>query len=355
MAMKVYYIGNRYDGCYYVRCYLPLLHNGWDGTKTAMWKPIPSPEQMAKGALSADVIVFQRPDDQQRLDMMRLLKQAGKKIVFDNDDTYKPNSGVPTIMTKMEHQIKLDERNKILDTFIKEADLVTTTTEFLADEYRQLNDNVVVLPNMVDPDDWEKPKRNRGKKVRIGLVGSVVSSDFRPIKDTIKKLAERDDVTIVVLGLFTRESVRENAEKLFKEEYEFWNSIADNIEWHEYVAQDEYNDKLNDLKLDMMLIPRDDSYFNRCKSNIKFLEASMLEIPVIAQGFKDGKSPYQDPEDAKHMIVVMDEWESEIEALVSDKKKRREIGKNARKYVLKRYNIQNNAHLWKETYTKNVI
>ena len=43
-----------------------------------------------------------------------------------------------------------------------------------------------------------------------------------------------------------------------------------------------------------MLIPRGENYFNRCKSNIKFLEASMCEIPVIAQSFTTNDSPYDE-------------------------------------------------------------
>ena len=47
--------------------------------------------------------------------------------------------------------------NETIDLFIKEADLVTCSTEFLANEYRKLNPNVVVLPNCVDPFMFDEP------------------------------------------------------------------------------------------------------------------------------------------------------------------------------------------------------
>jgi len=47
-------------------------------------------------------------------------------------------------------------------------------------------------------------------------------------------------------------------------------------------------------KLDMIIIPRSDSMFNRCKSNLKFLENSMLEIPSVCQSFSTGDSPYEE-------------------------------------------------------------
>ena len=46
------------------------------------------------------------------------------------------------------------------------------------------------------------------------------------------------------------------------------------------------------------------------------------------------------------------ELEKEIDRLVSDKALRREMGKKAKDYVLKNYNIQDNAYLWAEAYSK---
>jgi len=44
--MKVYYIGGGYESCYYVRCFLPMVANGWDGDKTSMRKPKITPDKM---------------------------------------------------------------------------------------------------------------------------------------------------------------------------------------------------------------------------------------------------------------------------------------------------------------------
>jgi glycosyltransferase involved in cell wall biosynthesis len=129
-----------------------------------------------------------------------------------------------------------------------------------------------------------------------------------------------------------------------------------NIEWHHAVPLADYMDKLNDLRLDIMLIPREDNYFNRCKSNVKFLEASMCEVPVIAQGFPDGNSPYQGV-DEKQLVIcnTIDEWSVAVNALILDKSRRTEMGKSAKKYVLENYNINNNAELWRKEYVKLLV
>lgn len=355
--MKVYFLTGGYDGCYYVRCLQPLIYNGWWGAKTSMRSAPESIQKQIMGASQADIVVFQRPMQKEMLEAAKILKLKGKKIVYDNDDTYRKDAGLPRQMKGMyEEQIdaKIEEIDGILKEFVSIADLVTTTTEFLADEYRPLNPNTIVLPNMVDPMDWRPPIRNEGEKVRIGLVGSVVNNqDYAPVIDLLKSLEHRDDVTLVCFGLPPKHKSTEMVQSFYQEEYKFWESL--NIEWQPFVEQADYNDTLNKLALDIMLIPRADNYFNRCKSNVKFLEAAMCEIPVIAQGFPDGKSPYEvNPDDAKHMIIIKnpEEWVEMTEALIKDKDLRRSIGKEAREYVIKNYNINETYVLWRDAFRK---
>lgn len=353
--MKVYYINSGYDGCHYVRCLLPMIYNGWWGAKTSLRSPKESTDRMLEGALSADVVVFQRPMQDEMLEAAKLLKQKGKKIVMDNDDTYKSNSGLPKVMANMlERQIdkQISVIDKRLHDFARISDLVTVTTEFLAEEYRPYSSNVIVLPNMVDPADWPKPKRSGSSKVRIGLVGSTtMNDDPKQIVPILRSLGKRDDVQLVMFGIPPVTEANKDILKFFGHEIAFWNTM--NIEWQHAVNMADYFQTLNNLELDIMLIPRADNYFNRCKSNVKFLEASMLEIPVIAQGFADGKSPYQvDKEDADHLLIVNTEedWYIAIDKLVASKSLRRSIGSKAKKYVTRKYNIKKTAHLWAKAY-----
>jgi glycosyltransferase involved in cell wall biosynthesis len=355
--MKVYYIGGGYESCYYVRCLLPLVANGYDGDKTSIRGKRVSPEKMMQGAIDADVIVYHRPMDSKMLESAKLLKLAGKKIVMDNDDTYSKDSGVPLNMFKgLKDSLGtiVASIDKKLKEFAELADLVTVTTEVLAEEYRAYNKNVVVLKNCVDPDDWDEPQRNDDGKIRIGIVGSVASNqDYKSIIPLLDILKDRKDVQLVLFALPQKSKETERAVELYRPEFDFWKQY--NPEWHSFVAHPDYNSKLNDLKLDIMLIPRFDSYFNRAKSNLKFLEASMCEIPVIAQSFSDGLSPYEVNEsDRQYMLLASstDDWIEKTLSLIDNKEKRLEMGKMAHQYVLKEYNIHSNAHLWDNEYRK---
>lgn len=346
-SLKVFFSNSFLTTCYYVRCMVPMREAGWWGDKTSRTSERISPEAQAKAVMDADVVVFHRPNDERSYKIAEKLKAQGKKIVADNDDTYK---GLEYMKLGKVFQ-KIDQG---LDAFVSYADLVTCSTEFLAEEYRKLNKNVVVLPNCIDPEDWpdeDEILRNEGDKIRIGISGSVgLGTDISHIKDVIEELSKRKDVQLVLFALPPKnENTREVVQRLYKEEYAYWESI--DIEWQPFVPIGDYMETLNSLKLDMMLIPRKDDYFNRCKSNIKFLECSMLEIPVIAQGFRDGKSPYQQEGEYMKIVIGNGEWLPEIEAMIRDKNARRKMGKKAREYVLGKYTIADNIHLWEEAYS----
>lgn len=350
--MKIYYIANHLDGCYYARCLVPMIANGWRGDLMSIGGTRRPMSESVRESLAADVVVFQRPDEFVRLEAAKMLKESGKLLVFENDDTYKVDDC-------MKFGEVFKSKNQALDEFIKISDLVTTTTEYLANEYRQLNDNVVVLPNVIDEDDWDEPERNDGDKVRVGIVGSVASNgDSDGIEEALRMLNKRGDVQLVLFGLPRKSENTRKVCKIYEKEFEFWEKF--DYEWQPFVEMEDYFDTLNELRLDIMLAPRKEIYFNKCKSNIKYLESSMLEIPMIAQGFSDGNSPYDfdlgkknNPNGDLGVLIKDDnDWYKEIIRLVENKGLRRRIGKNAKEYVLKNYNIKDKGHLWVDAYKK---
>jgi len=351
---KVYYVSSGNMGCYIVRCLLPLVANGWDGDTVSINFHAKTPEDKMRAANDANIIVFHRPESADKLELIRLLKKKGKKIVIDNDDTYKDHESVKLneYFTKERVARGLAKVNSIYDAAVIEADLVTCTTEVLAEEYRKLNPNVVVLPNCVDPFYFDEPLRNESDVIRIGITGSVITStDLDVVAPIIRHYEHDKRVRIVCFGLPPNRLDNPKVASVYKDEYKFMDSV--DVEWHPAVNADRYYEKINSLKLDMMIMPREDNYFNRAKSNLKFLEASMFEIPVIATGFLDGKSPYQaNPEDQKYMKIVMNNegWVEAIEELINDKELRLKMGKEAREYVVENYNIEDKAILWERAY-----
>lgn len=352
--MKVYYINSELQGCYNVRCLYPLQANCWDGDRTTLMENQRTAEDKTRAVMSSDIIVYHRPDRPEKLQHARILKKLGKKIVCDNDDTFKDDGGFKwnEFMDEERYKNGVEKMDKTFEDFMKEADLVTCSTEFLAEEYRKVNPNVVVLKNCIDPFYFpDEIQKNETDKIRIGFTGSVaMTSDLEVLKPIIEHYQNDPRVELIMFSMPSKEAGKMN-EKLYSEEYKYFDSV--NLEWHTFVKAQDYYEKLNDLKLDISIIPRADTYFNRCKSNLKFLENSMLEIPTIAQSFPTNDSPYeQNPKDKDYLLLATDtsSWIEQIEKLINDKELRLEIGKKAKKYVEEEYNIENNAHLWEEAY-----
>lgn len=160
--LKVYMVGGSYMGCWYVRCYLPMIHNGWSGNYLGLDTKSLKPVKLVEREMNnADIIVFHRANTAEHHRIAMILKGMGKKIVFDNDDTYKLDNFHPFVgLDEKGFEENKEKVNNVINNFIINSDLITCSTEYLAEEYRELNKNIIVLPNYVDPLDWEEPLRN---------------------------------------------------------------------------------------------------------------------------------------------------------------------------------------------------
>jgi len=299
-------------------------------------------------AMMADVICFQRPTSDPSLELARLLKLKGKKIIFDNDDSY---SGVPLHRLGNQKKVEIAKKlNKNLNDFIQIADGITTSTEFLAKEYRKINPKVAVLKNCIDPLDEYPCRKNTTDKFRIGIIGSVTTNDdCNHIRDQIQRLHDRDDIKLVILGVKLPDG---KVMPGLQEDYDYWNSLP-NIEWHPNVYVTDYYHAVSELALDLAIVPRKEHYFNQCKSNLKFLDMSLLRIPVLAQGFSDGSSPYQGV-DEEYMGIVLDNdsWYNRIIGIKDDYATYSNLALKAHDYVLENYNIRTYADNWTKEITK---
>jgi len=319
-----------------------------------------------------NIVVLQRRflgPDMKRIEKIRA---SGKKIVVDMDDNLlniPPNNPA--------HRIYTGKLRKDVEKQLREADLITVSTEFLGEQLKKYNKKIAVFPNCVDIDaDWVDKNsfgvemwhksgicrtEAKGRKIRIGWTGSNThEEDLRAINSVMLDLvSEREDVEILYMGgypgaileplikekLITRGldgKYHIPVEKIGKEK-RIW--LVNGIHISEYYA------KLLSLGMHIGVAPLVDNNFNRCKSNVKFLEYTMAGIPTIASNVL----PYSGTiKNGKNGIIVKSnryrQWRRAIEDLVDDEKKRVQLWENARMTVEHRFNIKANVLLHKEVY-----
>lgn len=142
-------------------------------------------------------------------EMLRLameLKEAGVVLVMDIDDYW--------YLPKKHPYYEISKGNKlhlpILDN-IKIADYITTTTDLFADEIRKVTkkDNVIVLPNSINPDTMKQFANNwrpdPDGRVRITYAGgSSHAGDLEQLEGVINALSNDPELTdkfkIIIAG-----------------------------------------------------------------------------------------------------------------------------------------------------------
>jgi len=341
--IKALHVTGFWSGNFYYRGYLPAMANGWLVSNEFIDDRNNGKGLVAKMA-QVDVVQFQRPNHSQIVDLMSLTRRKGKVVVFDDDDTFKIGEGIVPLNEKEERFAK--EVNANRNRALEVADAASCTTNFLAKELSEVADKVVVLPNCIDPADAGNVDANTTGKPRILILGSVVSNDdWKIARKAIEAIA--DKVTFVLLGAPSTDN-----NKMYKEDMKFWRSLPD-IEEHPFVRFGGYYNKIQELACDVCIAPRADNYFNRCKSNLKFLEVSLFAIPFIGQAFEDGLSPYQvNPDDKNFMKLAMteDDWVEVLQDFVDNVATYKEMGEKARGYVTEHYSIWKHAHKWEDFY-----
>jgi glycosyltransferase involved in cell wall biosynthesis len=110
-----------------------------------------------------------------------------------------------------------------------------------------------------------------------------------------------------------------------------------------WVGIDRYPEELAKLGFDIGVAPLKDNIFNRCKSNLRWLEYSALGIPTVAsnvQPFKETLAKHPDS------ILIADseqDWVNALDSLITKENKRKSLGKFAYNTVKCYYNVEQRA------------
>lgn len=243
--------------------------------------------------------------------ILDLRKWSGAKWVVDMDDNlYAVTQDNPAYADS-----KTFRQN--FETCIAVADGITTSVPMLADLYRNLNPNVFVQKNCIDLNDW-KHKPTKHEKLRIGWRGAYGHQlDIALAMPALRKLRQKYDFDLVAFGVEPEDKSLE------------WI-------WHKWVGFLKYPKKLASLGYDIAIIPLADSSYNRCKSNVAWLEYSSLKIPTVYSPTENQKGLPGFEADSNY------EWYEALEKLILDAKLRQEIGQQGYDYMKKHYLMKNN-------------
>ncbi len=231
--------------------------------KSRGYDVVMSPEIKAGDYERFDVFVFQRVFCERTRAAIDYAKSIGKLTVYDLDDDVWRISPTNPAYSDWEEQ---DAAASVAQA-IRKVDLVTTPTSELAEVLKRFNPNVKVIPNMLPSTGWDHPPPTLKSNDRVVLGwagGSSHVEDLNILVDVVTQLLARYPFVefafaggppVLPFGADERISQLESTD----------------IENYPTLLE----------RFDIGLIPLVDTTFNRAKSDLKFIEYSMVGIPSV--------------------------------------------------------------------------
>jgi hypothetical protein len=239
--------------------------NGWQFDAIAA-------ENVTPELLNSYHIYFDlRPTNEKNLNMMYLAWKAGCKIWVDLDDllwNIPPSNSAATTWSPTA------EEN--LFRALAAADVVTVTTEELAKHTSTKTDRpVIVIPNawndyaVAMPNTWNgDDSKTPGVATYFWRGSNTHSGDLYSHRDLF---SERNDVIFRFMG--------ELPWYLLKS----YGGHLDRLNWDSFTPNTaKYFDKIKEIAPEAFIFPLEDNDFNRCKSNIAWIEATLAGAACIA-------------------------------------------------------------------------
>jgi glycosyltransferase involved in cell wall biosynthesis len=283
--------------------------------------------------IDADVIVLQRPVSQILSEMIPVIQAAGVAVVVEiDDDMARMDSRHP--MYGQLNPTRSPEHNwRWLHVACRLADLVTVTTPALAARYGA-HGRVVVLPNRVPARLLDIERHSDGRTV--GWAGWTVThpADLRVTHGGVTAALDSTG------GRFLKVGPADDA----------WKDL--NLH-----AMPETTGPLFDIddyyralgRLDVGIVPLQDTQFNRAKSFLKGLEYQACGTPWVASPVDDylALAAYGAGTLAKDRSR---DWQRAIERLLTDETFRAEESERGREIVREHLTLEANGHLWAEAW-----
>jgi glycosyltransferase involved in cell wall biosynthesis len=260
-------------------------------------------------------------------DLIRRVRLSNARLVYALDDNF---LDMQRQVGRLSHQARVE----IVETILCEADQVWVTTQPLKERYSPYNSNLLVIPNALDerlvvP---RSPRRSDAlfgrKRVTIGCMGTFThDDDLLMVKPALEEITRRypRQVEFQLIG------VVRNRETLVQMDALPLNIIQpepDEIEYPLFMMW--FTGQVN---WDIAISPLMDDEFNRCKSDIKFLDY----CSIAAAGIFSQVPAYQDtlrPLETGLLVQNQEQcWVEALDRMIREEDLRAEISRAATLYL----------------------
>lgn len=286
-----------------------------------------------------DIIVIQRINPFGN-EILRKAVKHGIKIIYETDDD------LLDVNIKNPSYIHIHENLDTTQQIIANSNQIVVSTEELANRFIQRGlGNVEIirnyyLNNILPIKSFTADNTN---KIKIGYFGTVThDDDLELIHNVILILKDRYknkniDIDFEIIGISANN--QQDWLKVKKLPYypmsmeSFMAWLSNNIDW------------------DIGIVPLVYNEFNKCKSELKYIEFAALGIPVVASDVDNYKVAIEDGVNG-FLANNEQEWVNKISLLIENPMLRNGLVNNARDNILKNYSLSSRVKQWDTIFKK---
>jgi len=276
------------------------------------------------------IVVLQQPAGESWEKMITALQEHGKKVVFEIDDY------LHDIKKREDHgfQQSYDARALVLyERCMRMCDAVICSTDFIARKYKKFNENIYVCRNGIDLNRYKLTRPARDT-INIGWAGATGHQKaIMPWLNQIYALMNsHEELCFISIGAPMAEALSPT----------YGEERAIKIPW---TAIEQYPAAMT--MFDIALAPAGSGGWYRGKSDLRWLEAAALGIPIIA-------NPKVYPE-IEHGVtgfhaVGPHEMVESLMGLIGDKTLRETVGQQAKEYVEEHRSMDLMTEQWADAF-----
>lgn len=275
-------------------------------------------------------VIWQFPGNATTGQLMAGMQDEGIRVLMEIDDSYRH---VPEYGIYGGWQVELD-RNGQTDNYSHEAharlakfvDGLIVSTPELADLYSDLNDNIYVCRNSIEPNDWLASEKKDDGVLRIGWGASHSHVTDAPlVRRALKWAADQPNVEVWVFGI--------------GDKYKFPGAVK-RAPWTDDLAA--YRAAIS--RCDIHICPLVETPWSRYKSDLKALEATAAGAwPIVSTA-----TAYKPWHDRTMTCTTAKDWEYAIKWSVRHRDEIPELAQKAKAYVLAERTISKEIERWRE-------
>jgi glycosyltransferase involved in cell wall biosynthesis len=335
---RVLFIGMGATAVAWYRCYMPAVFMGADWIGVVGEPPqlkyvtglVDGKTRLARFE-DYDVIVVQQPRGRKWLKLIKGLQARGIRVLAEVDDY------LHGIERMKDHDFRggfTKDTLRLMEENWRACDGMIVSTPYIAMKYKRFAKRMFVCENGLDTARYRLTRPER-PSVNIGWAGGTghVKAAVPWIREAYVALGERDNTCFISIG--------QNFADTFQARY---GSRAISVP---FTALETYPAAMT--MLDVALAPADTKgdgrAFFKGKSDLRWLEAGALGIPIIAD-------PHVYPKithgvDGFHATNTNEVLELLLQ-LVDDPSLRLEVGANAKRYVEEHRDMKVAVHQWQQ-------